>query len=125
VHRTAAASSSASPPSIASPPGASSLPAVPQELVQYVENGRNPDIYTREFVELVRRGNQLMRGKMRAFAGFRDVLAGEMSAAMPELRDDVARVVAATGVPLAESVPVDASVGVGGGGDGSVKPEGP
>ncbi|RYP22934.1 hypothetical protein DL765_001392 [Monosporascus sp. GIB2] len=73
-----------------------SLPAVPPELVHYVEGGRNPDIYTREFVELVRRGNQLMRGKQAAFASFRDVLAAEVAAAMPELRDDAARVVAAT-----------------------------
>ncbi|KAF2970273.1 hypothetical protein GQX73_g3292 [Xylaria multiplex] len=73
------------------------LPQVPPDLVQYVDNGRNPDIYTREFVELVRRGNQLMRGKQSAFASFRDVLAGEIENAMPELRDDAARVVAATG----------------------------
>ncbi|KAI1133016.1 transcription factor subunit Med10 of mediator complex-domain-containing protein [Nemania abortiva] len=72
------------------------LPSVPPELVSYVDNGRNPDIYTREFVELVRRGNQLMRGKQNAFASFRDVLAGQIEAAMPELRDDAARVVAAT-----------------------------
>ncbi|KOS19270.1 Mediator of RNA polymerase II transcription subunit 10 [Escovopsis weberi] len=79
----------------ASPPNA--LPSVPPELLEYVENGRNPDIYTREFVELVRRGNQLVRGKRRAFASFRDVLAEQMAAAMPELRDDVARVLEATG----------------------------
>ncbi|SPO01144.1 related to negative transcription regulator [Cephalotrichum gorgonifer] len=72
------------------------LPQVPPELVKYVEGGRNPDIYTREFVELVRRGNQLVRGKMRAFETFRDVLAGEMSSAMPELKADVDRVVEAT-----------------------------
>ncbi|KAI1426174.1 transcription factor subunit Med10 of mediator complex-domain-containing protein [Xylaria sp. FL1777] len=75
---------------------ARTLPQVPPELVQYVDNGRNPDVYTREFVELVRRGNQLMRGKQGAFASFRDVLAGEIENAMPELRDDAARVVAAT-----------------------------
>ncbi|KAI1777587.1 mediator complex, subunit Med10 [Hypoxylon cercidicola] len=72
------------------------LPQVPPELVQYVDNGRNPDIYTREFVELLRRSNQLMRGKQSAFAAFRDVLAAEMDKALPELRDDVATVVAAT-----------------------------
>ncbi|KAK4078760.1 uncharacterized protein Triagg1_3091 [Trichoderma aggressivum f. europaeum] len=79
----------------ASPPN--HLPSVPPELLEYVENGRNPDIYTREFVELVRRGNQLMRGKVNAFASFRDVLAEQMASAMPELRDDVARVLEATG----------------------------
>lgn len=70
---------------------------MPPELLEYVENGRNPDIYTREFVELVRRGNQLMRGKMHAFASFRDVLAQNMATAMPELKDDVDRVLEATG----------------------------
>ncbi|KAK8089302.1 hypothetical protein PG997_004263 [Apiospora hydei] len=73
------------------------MPHIPPELVQYVEKGRNPDIYTREFVELVRRQNQTMRGKQAAFASFRDVLAGEMDKAMPELREDTARVVTATG----------------------------
>ncbi|KAK8021158.1 mediator of RNA polymerase II transcription subunit [Apiospora arundinis] len=73
------------------------LPHIPPELVQYVEKGRNPDIYTREFVELVRRQNQTMRGKQKAFGSFRDVLAGEMDKAMPELREDTARVVTATG----------------------------
>jgi mediator of RNA polymerase II transcription subunit 10 len=73
------------------------LPSVPPELVKYVEGGRNPDIYTREFVELVRRANQLMRGKMHAFASFRDILAEQMLSAMPELKEDVEKVLAATG----------------------------
>ena len=73
-----------------------SLPRVPPELVHYVEGGRNPDIYTREFVELARRGNQLLRGKQSAFASFRDALAAEIARAMPELRDDAAAAVAAT-----------------------------
>ncbi|KAI1102975.1 mediator complex, subunit Med10 [Jackrogersella minutella] len=76
--------------------GGAALPQIPPELIQYVDNGRNPDIYTREFVELVRRGNQLVRGKQGGFASFRDVLAGEMDKAMPELRDDTARVLAHT-----------------------------
>jgi mediator of RNA polymerase II transcription subunit 10 len=79
----------------ASPPN--QLPSVPPELLEYVENGRNPDIYTREFVELVRRGNQLMRGKMNAFGSFRDALAADMASALPELRDDVKKVCEATG----------------------------
>lgn len=73
------------------------LPEIPFELLDYVENGRNPDIYTREFVEMVRRANQNLAGKERAFAKFRDTLAGEMERAMPELREDVGRVLEATG----------------------------
>ncbi len=73
------------------------LPSVPSELIQYVEAGRNPDIYTREFVELVRRGNQLMRGRMSAFSSFRDVLAEQIRLGMPELSEEVQRVIDNTG----------------------------
>ncbi|KAK4114359.1 mediator of RNA polymerase II transcription subunit 10 [Canariomyces notabilis] len=82
----------------------SQTPGIPEPLIEYVENGRNPDIYTREFVELVRRMNQLARGKMHAFGEFRDVLAREMSAAMPELAEDARRVVEATGGPMEKKV---------------------
>lgn len=89
---------------------------MPPELVKYVEGGRNPDIYTREFVELVRRGNQLVRGKMGAFGAFRDVLAEEIAGAMPELKGDVDRVVEATGGPRPEA---GEAAGAGDGGDGA------
>lgn len=61
-----------------------------------MDNGRNPDIYTREFVELARKNNQLMNGKMQAFEDFRDVLAGEMEKVFPELEEDIKMVVEAT-----------------------------
>lgn len=70
---------------------------MPEPLVAYVEKGRNPDIYTREFVELVRRMNQLAKGKQRAFLSMRDTLAREIQRAMPECAGDVDRVVEATG----------------------------
>ncbi|KAI9874337.1 MAG: RNA polymerase II mediator complex subunit [Pleopsidium flavum] len=69
---------------------------IPPEIIAYVEDGRNPDIYTREFVELVQKGNQYLKGKTEAFASFRDVLAEEMSSAMPEVRGEVERVLEAT-----------------------------
>ncbi|GFF29704.1 mediator of RNA polymerase II transcription subunit 10 [Aspergillus udagawae] len=69
---------------------------LPPEIIDYVDAARNPDIYTREFVELVQRGNQDLKGKKEAFASFRDVLAREMRSAMPECRGEVERVLAAT-----------------------------
>lgn len=84
----------------ASSPSASSI-RVPPELIQYVEVGRNPDIYTRDFVEAARRGNQLMKGKQEAFASFRDILAREMASALPEVRSDVEQVVRQTGGDVA------------------------
>ncbi|KAL8969303.1 MAG: hypothetical protein Q9183_002061 [Haloplaca sp. 2 TL-2023] len=72
---------------------ASTLPTqIPPEIIEYVDDGRNPDIYTREFVELVQKGNQFMKGKSEAFAGFRDALAEEMVKAWPEMKTGVEKV---------------------------------
>jgi len=61
-------------------------------------------------VELARRGNQLMLGKEKAFAGFRDTLAREMVSALPELRADVEMVVEATGGKVEDEEAGQASV---------------
>ncbi|KAI4188161.1 MAG: hypothetical protein LQ346_005374 [Caloplaca aetnensis] len=66
---------------------------IPPEIIDYVDQGRNPDIYTREFVELVQKGNQYLKGKSEAFIGFRDALADEMTKAWPEMKKDVEAVV--------------------------------
>lgn len=79
---------------------------LPREVIQYVEDGRNPDIYTREFVELVIKQNQMMKGKRRAFAAFRDVLATRIVVAFPELQEEVTRVIDATSDSPASSAPV-------------------
>ncbi|ATZ54544.1 Bcnut2 [Botrytis cinerea B05.10] len=75
---------------------ATDLAYVPQDVIHYIDNGRNPDIYTREFVEAARKNNQLMRGKMQAFGDFRDVLAREMENVFPELEEDIKMVVDCT-----------------------------
>ena len=66
-------------------------------MIQYVEEGRNPDIYTREFVELTYKNNQHLKGRAEAFGSFRDVLAAEIVGAVPELEGEVARVLGAAG----------------------------
>ena len=73
---------------------------IPIDVIQYVEGSRNPDIYTREFVELVMRYNQQQKGRSEAFASFRDILGQQMAAAIPEIRDDVKRVMEASGGQL-------------------------
>ncbi|KAL9005267.1 MAG: hypothetical protein Q9188_001936 [Gyalolechia gomerana] len=62
---------------------------IPPEVIGYVDEGRNPDIYTREFVELVQKNNQFLKAKSEAFTGFRDTLADEMMKAWPEMKKDV------------------------------------
>lgn len=71
--------------------------AVPREVIQYIEDGRNPDIYTREFVEIVIKQNQFMKGKMEAYRDFRDVLAEQIRISFPELKDKVEEVIDSTG----------------------------
>ena len=43
-------------------------------------------------MELVQKGNQYMKGKSEAFASFRDILAEEIVKGIPELKDDVTKV---------------------------------
>lgn len=45
----------------------------------------------------MQRGNQDLKGKREAFAGFQEVLAREMRSAMPECAGEVDRVVASRG----------------------------
>ncbi|KAJ8112911.1 hypothetical protein OPT61_g4837 [Boeremia exigua] len=70
---------------------------IPPEVTNYVESSRNPDIYTREFVELVQRTNQMLKGREEAYRFLQEQIAWQLSHAVPELRNDVTRVVEATG----------------------------
>ena len=70
---------------------------IPPEVTNYVESSRNPDIYTREFVELVQRTNQMLKGREEAYRFLQEQIAWQLSNAVPELRDDVVKVVEATG----------------------------
>lgn len=70
---------------------------IPVEIIQYVENSRNPDIYTREFVELVMRYNQQQKGRADAYAQFRDILGDAMIQGIPDIREDVRKVLEASG----------------------------
>ncbi|KAK5125319.1 hypothetical protein LTR85_000428 [Meristemomyces frigidus] len=74
---------------------------LPLDIIQYVETSRNPDVYTREFVELVLKLNQQAKGRAEAIANFRDILGREMASAIPDIRNDVQQVVAATGGEVA------------------------
>jgi mediator of RNA polymerase II transcription subunit 10 len=58
---------------------------VPPEVVDYVDDGRNPDIYTRELVEVVQRGNAVLNGKMNAFGSFSKIFADDLRKMSPEM----------------------------------------
>lgn len=62
------------------------------EIVDYVDDGRNPDIFTRDFVENVQRGNAVINGKQKAFKDFSEVFAQVLKEGMPDLTRHVDRV---------------------------------
>lgn len=70
---------------------------IPPEVTNYVESSRNPDIYTREFIELVQRTNQMLKGREEAYRFLQEQIAWQLSNAVPELKDDVIKVVESTG----------------------------
>lgn len=71
--------------------------AVPMELIQYVQSARNPDIYTRQFVELVMELNQKLKGKTEAFGAFQTILAKELIRGIDGIETDVRNAVEITG----------------------------
>ncbi|RUP16191.1 transcription factor subunit Med10 of mediator complex-domain-containing protein [Jimgerdemannia flammicorona] len=64
--------------------GISSL-YVPEEVVKYVEEARNPDIFTQGFVERAAAENQFTNGKIRAIESFRSILVTELTTSFPDL----------------------------------------
>ncbi|ODV84203.1 hypothetical protein CANARDRAFT_201348 [[Candida] arabinofermentans NRRL YB-2248] len=63
--------------------------SIPLEIINYIEDGRNPDVYTREFVEVVRKVNQYLNGKSAAFEQFRNLLGDKIKQEFPELESEV------------------------------------
>lgn len=62
---------------------------IPIDVLTYIEDGRNPDIYTREFVELTAKSNARLKGKMLAFKRLRDVLGNKLVQEFPQLEGAV------------------------------------
>lgn len=58
---------------------------VPPEVIDYIDDGRNPDIYKRDLVEVVQRGNAVLNGKMNAFSSFSQIFANDLRKMSPEM----------------------------------------
>lgn len=69
---------------------------IPVDVISYIEDGRNPDIYTREFVEVTAKSNARLKGKMLGFATLRDVLGEKLVEEFPHLADAVENIKART-----------------------------
>ncbi|KAF2875543.1 mediator of RNA polymerase II transcription subunit 10 [Massariosphaeria phaeospora] len=77
---------------------------IPPEVTTYVEQSRNPDIYTREFVETAQRMNQKLKGRSQAYNILQQELALDIIAAIPELKSDMVSIIKSTGGTL--NIPV-------------------
>ncbi|CAK7903144.1 mediator of RNA polymerase II transcription subunit 10 [[Candida] anglica] len=62
---------------------------IPIDVVSYIEDGRNPDIYTREFVESTAKSNARLKGRMKGFEKLRDVLGVKLAQEFPRLAPEI------------------------------------
>lgn len=77
--------------------------AIAPEIVDYVDDGRNPDIFTRDFVENVQRGNAVVNGKQQAFRSFTEIYAQKLKEGIPGVSGQVDRVMRNAGFDVQES----------------------
>ncbi|KTW31467.1 hypothetical protein T552_00109 [Pneumocystis carinii B80] len=65
---------------------------VPRDVIDYIEEGRNPDVYTRQFCELVQKDNQYVNGKSIAITDFRNILAQDIKNNFPNIANEVEKI---------------------------------
>lgn len=62
---------------------------IPVDVISYIEDGRNPDVYTREFVEATAKSNARLKGRMLGFRKLRDTLGEKLEKEFPVLKDNI------------------------------------
>ncbi|KAG4306406.1 hypothetical protein PORY_000394 [Pneumocystis oryctolagi] len=65
---------------------------IPQNVIDYIEDGLNPDVYTRQFCELVQKDNQYINGKSIAVTTFRNILAQDIKNNFPNMTNEVEKI---------------------------------
>jgi mediator of RNA polymerase II transcription subunit 10 len=79
------------------------------EVVDYVDDSRNPDIYTREFVENIQRGNAVINGKQHAFRDFSEVYARALTKGIPGISTQVDQIMTNAGFDAVHDSMVDST----------------
>lgn len=62
---------------------------IPVDIISYIEDGRNPDIYTREFLEINAKSNARLKAKFQNFKKLQLVLSEKVVNEFPDLKDTV------------------------------------
>ncbi|KAK3808931.1 MAG: transcription factor subunit Med10 of mediator complex-domain-containing protein [Linnemannia elongata] len=65
---------------------------VPWEVLSYIEDGKNPDLFSKTFVEAVAGENQFTNGKVTAMKSFEAALAQNLGDAFPEDMADYSQI---------------------------------
>ncbi|KAF2107422.1 RNA polymeras-like protein II mediator complex subunit 10 [Lophiotrema nucula] len=82
---------------------------IPPEVTAYVEGSRNPDIFTREFVELAQRMNQMLKGRSEGYLLLLDCMLKDCWAAFPENRAELIKLAESHGGQMPEGLSPDPS----------------
>ncbi|CAO3618990.1 unnamed protein product [Cunninghamella blakesleeana] len=61
---------------------------IPEEVINYVENGKNPDLFTQGFISRAATENQFTNGKIQAIDDFRSLLSDEFAKSFPDLYEN-------------------------------------
>ena len=61
---------------------------VPINVLQYIDQGTNPQLYTKDLMERVLAKNEEVKGKIEVYQQFHDTLADELDKAFPNLIAD-------------------------------------
>ncbi|KAI8344407.1 transcription factor subunit Med10 of mediator complex-domain-containing protein [Chlamydoabsidia padenii] len=61
---------------------------IPEEVINYVENGQNPDLFTQAFISRTATENQFTNGKIKAVDSFRSLLSDEFAKSFPDLYEN-------------------------------------
>jgi mediator of RNA polymerase II transcription subunit 10 len=65
---------------------------VPKELFDFLEEGQNPDLFTRQLLASAVAQSELCKGKVEALAEYRDALERETVAVFPEMQAELQHV---------------------------------
>lgn len=65
---------------------------VPLEVFEYIDQGRNPQLYTKDCIEKALEKNQQVNGKIDAYKNFKSLLVEELSKHFPKEIDEYQKI---------------------------------
>ncbi|ODQ78416.1 hypothetical protein BABINDRAFT_162644 [Babjeviella inositovora NRRL Y-12698] len=75
---------------------------IPLDVLQYIEDGRNPDVYTREFIESTSKLGGYLSAKVKGMDKLKKVLGAKIAQEFPELDEVVDEIINTTALPETE-----------------------